>query len=41
MPVLLGPFVRCRFSATRLVLWLIFAGFSCTGEFVSFLDAFR
>ncbi|KAM7389558.1 hypothetical protein PAMP_023525 [Pampus punctatissimus] len=34
MPLLLGPFVRCRFSATHLVLWLIFAGFTCT-EFES------
>uniref|UniRef100_A0A3B5ATY6 Netrin receptor UNC5 n=1 Tax=Stegastes partitus TaxID=144197 RepID=A0A3B5ATY6_9TELE len=31
MPLLLGPFVRCRFSATLLVLWLAFAGFTCTG----------
>ncbi|XP_054872814.1 netrin receptor UNC5A isoform X3 [Amphiprion ocellaris] len=30
MPSLLGPFVRCRFSATFLVLWLAFAGFTCT-----------
>eukprot|EP00064_Thunnus_orientalis_P000118 superscaffoldBa00000006_g118 len=30
MPLLLGPFVRCRSSATLLVLWLIFAGFTCT-----------
>ncbi|XP_022051665.1 netrin receptor UNC5A isoform X3 [Acanthochromis polyacanthus] len=30
MPSLLGPFVRCRFSATLLVLWLAFAGFTCT-----------
>ncbi|XP_032383952.1 netrin receptor UNC5A isoform X4 [Etheostoma spectabile] len=32
MPSLLGPFVRCRFSATLLVLWLGFAVFSCTGS---------
>ncbi|CAJ1058127.1 netrin receptor UNC5A isoform X5 [Xyrichtys novacula] len=32
MPLLLGPFVRCRFSATLLVLWLVFAGFTCTGS---------
>ncbi|XP_074529856.1 netrin receptor UNC5A isoform X3 [Halichoeres trimaculatus] len=32
MPLLLGPFVRCRFSATLLVLWLVLAGFTCTGS---------
>ncbi|XP_033948903.1 netrin receptor UNC5A isoform X4 [Pseudochaenichthys georgianus] len=32
MPLLLGPFVRCRFSATLRVLWLVFAGFTCTGS---------
>ncbi|XP_044062210.1 netrin receptor UNC5A isoform X1 [Siniperca chuatsi] len=32
MPLLLGPFVRCRLSATLLVLWLVFAGFTCTGS---------
>ncbi|XP_071314066.1 netrin receptor UNC5A isoform X3 [Trachinotus anak] len=32
MPLLLGPFVRCRFSATLHVLWLVFAGFTCTGS---------
>ncbi|XP_028445299.1 netrin receptor UNC5A isoform X4 [Perca flavescens] len=32
MPLLLGPFVRCRFSATLLVLWLGFAVFTCTGS---------
>ncbi|XP_069553069.1 netrin receptor UNC5A isoform X3 [Brachyistius frenatus] len=31
MPLLLGPFVRCRFSATLLVPWLVFAGFTCAG----------
>ncbi|XP_069027175.1 netrin receptor UNC5A isoform X3 [Embiotoca jacksoni] len=29
MPLLLGPFVRCRFRATLLVPWLVFAGFTC------------
>ncbi|XP_075960018.1 netrin receptor UNC5A [Anarhichas minor] len=32
MPSLLGPFVRCGFSATLLVLGLVFAGFTCTGS---------
>nr|XP_020451153.1 netrin receptor UNC5A isoform X3 [Monopterus albus] len=32
MPLLLGPFVRCRLSSTVLVLWLVFAGFTCTGS---------
>ncbi|XP_063732002.1 netrin receptor UNC5A isoform X5 [Eleginops maclovinus] len=32
MPLLLGPFVRCRFSATLRVFWLVFAGFTCTGS---------
>lgn len=32
MPLLLGPFVRCRFSATLLLLWLMLAGFTCTGS---------
>ncbi|XP_031175432.1 netrin receptor UNC5A isoform X4 [Sander lucioperca] len=32
MPLLLGPFVRCRLSATLLVLWLGFAVFTCTGS---------
>ncbi|XP_034088474.1 netrin receptor UNC5A isoform X4 [Gymnodraco acuticeps] len=32
MPLLLGPFVRCRFSATLRVLWLVFAGCTCTGS---------
>nr|XP_046262765.1 netrin receptor UNC5A isoform X3 [Scatophagus argus] len=32
MSLLLGPFVRCGFSATLLVLWLVFAGFTCTGS---------
>uniref|UniRef100_UPI0037E8A007 netrin receptor UNC5A n=1 Tax=Semicossyphus pulcher TaxID=241346 RepID=UPI0037E8A007 len=32
MPLLLGPFVRCRFSSTLLVLWLVLAGFTCTGS---------
>ncbi|XP_038555926.1 netrin receptor UNC5A isoform X3 [Micropterus salmoides] len=32
MPLLRGPFVRCWFSATLLVLWLVFAGFTCTGS---------
>ncbi|XP_027140559.1 netrin receptor UNC5A isoform X3 [Larimichthys crocea] len=31
MPVLLGPFVRCRSSATLLVFCIVFAGFTCTG----------
>ncbi|TKS72534.1 Sterile alpha motif domain-containing protein 12 [Collichthys lucidus] len=30
MPVLLGPFVRCRSSATLLVFCIVFAGFTCT-----------
>ncbi|XP_037636506.1 netrin receptor UNC5A isoform X7 [Sebastes umbrosus] len=32
--LLLGPFVRCRFNAAALlvVLWLVFAGFTCTGS---------
>ncbi|XP_039975659.1 netrin receptor UNC5A isoform X4 [Xiphias gladius] len=30
MPLLLGSFVRCAFSATLLVLWLVLAGFTCT-----------
>ncbi|XP_047441025.1 netrin receptor UNC5A isoform X5 [Mugil cephalus] len=29
--LLLGPFVRCGFGVTFLVLWLVFAGFTCTG----------
>lgn len=33
MPSLLGPFVRCGFGATLLVLCLVLAGFTCTGEF--------
>ncbi|KAM8732586.1 netrin receptor UNC5A isoform 3-T3 [Acanthopagrus schlegelii] len=32
MPSLLGPFVRCGFGATLLVLCLILAGFTCTGS---------
>ncbi|XP_039975655.1 netrin receptor UNC5A isoform X1 [Xiphias gladius] len=32
MPLLLGSFVRCAFSATLLVLWLVLAGFTCTGS---------
>ncbi|XP_073342916.1 netrin receptor UNC5A isoform X3 [Pagrus major] len=32
MPSLLGPFVRCGFGATLLVLWLVLAGFTCTGS---------
>ncbi|XP_029918393.1 netrin receptor UNC5A isoform X1 [Myripristis murdjan] len=32
MPLLLGPFVRCRFSATLVMLWLVFAGFTCIGS---------
>ncbi|XP_054453666.1 netrin receptor UNC5A [Anoplopoma fimbria] len=32
MPSLLGPFVRCGFSAALLVLGLVFAGFTCTGS---------
>lgn len=32
MPSLLGPFVRCSVGAMLLVLWLIFAGVTCTGE---------
>ncbi|CAK6956463.1 netrin receptor UNC5A isoform X4 [Scomber scombrus] len=32
MPLLQGPFVRCRFSATLLVLWFILTGFTCTGS---------
>lgn len=32
MPSLLGPFVRCGFGATLLVLCLVLAGFTCTGE---------
>lgn len=28
MPALLGPFVRCGFSAAPLVLWIVFAGFA-------------
>ncbi|XP_029368066.1 netrin receptor UNC5A [Echeneis naucrates] len=32
MPLLLGPFVRCRFSASLHVLWIVFAGFTCTGS---------
>ncbi|XP_006781691.1 netrin receptor UNC5A isoform X3 [Neolamprologus brichardi] len=31
MPLLLGPFVRCRLSATLLALWLVLSGFTCTG----------
>ncbi|XP_063347247.1 netrin receptor UNC5A isoform X3 [Pelmatolapia mariae] len=31
MPLLLGPFVRCRLSATLLALWLVLCGFTCTG----------
>ncbi|XP_072252080.1 netrin receptor UNC5A isoform X4 [Leuresthes tenuis] len=31
MPLVLGPFVRCRFSAALLGLWLVFAGFTCAG----------
>lgn len=34
MPALLGPFVRCGFSAPLFVLWLAFAGFTRTGEFL-------
>ncbi|XP_041846618.1 netrin receptor UNC5A isoform X4 [Melanotaenia boesemani] len=30
MPSLLGPFVRCRFRAALLVLWLVIADFTCT-----------
>lgn len=30
MPSLLGPFVRCRFRAALLVLWLVVADFTCT-----------
>ncbi|XP_067373587.1 netrin receptor UNC5A isoform X7 [Channa argus] len=32
MPSLLGPFVRRRYRATVLVLWLVSAGFICTGS---------
>ncbi|XP_070818478.1 netrin receptor UNC5A isoform X3 [Chaetodon trifascialis] len=32
MPLLRGPFVRRRHSATLLVLWLVFAGFTCAGS---------
>ncbi|XP_058505801.1 netrin receptor UNC5A isoform X3 [Solea solea] len=32
MPLLPGPFVRRRFSAALLVLWLMFAGFTCSGS---------
>ncbi|XP_036932174.1 netrin receptor UNC5A isoform X5 [Acanthopagrus latus] len=32
MPSLLGPFVRCGFGATLLVLCLVLAGFTCTGS---------
>ncbi|XP_076594704.1 netrin receptor UNC5A isoform X3 [Chaetodon auriga] len=32
MPLLRGPFVRRRLSATLLVLWLVFAGFTCAGS---------
>ncbi|XP_054647894.1 netrin receptor UNC5A isoform X4 [Dunckerocampus dactyliophorus] len=32
MPLLLGPFVRCRLGETLLVLWLSFAGVTCTGS---------
>ncbi|XP_072252081.1 netrin receptor UNC5A isoform X5 [Leuresthes tenuis] len=32
MPLVLGPFVRCRFSAALLGLWLVFAGFTCAGS---------
>lgn len=41
MPALLGPFVRCRFSATLLVLWLVFAGFTRTGELQFLVLCFR
>lgn len=34
--LLLGPFVHCGFSATFLVLWLVFAGFTCAdGELLN------
>ncbi|KAG7518287.1 netrin receptor UNC5A isoform X4 [Solea senegalensis] len=32
MPLLPGPFVRRRFSAALLALWLMFAGFTCSGS---------
>ncbi|XP_035505578.1 netrin receptor UNC5A isoform X3 [Scophthalmus maximus] len=32
MPLRVGPFVRCRLGATLLALWLVFAGFTCTGS---------
>ncbi|KAM3612657.1 uncharacterized protein V6R79_012221 [Siganus canaliculatus] len=32
MPLLRGPFVRWRFSATHLALWLVFAALTCTGS---------
>ncbi|KAM4554794.1 netrin receptor UNC5A isoform 4-T4 [Odontesthes bonariensis] len=31
MPLVVGPFVRCRFSAALLGLWLVCAGFTCAG----------
>ncbi|XP_075337238.1 netrin receptor UNC5A isoform X5 [Odontesthes bonariensis] len=32
MPLVVGPFVRCRFSAALLGLWLVCAGFTCAGS---------
>ncbi|XP_061542290.1 netrin receptor UNC5A [Phycodurus eques] len=32
MPLLVDPFVRCRLGAKLLVLWLSFAGVTCTGS---------
>ncbi|XP_077388875.1 netrin receptor UNC5A isoform X7 [Festucalex cinctus] len=32
MPLLVGPFVRCGLDANLLVLWLSFAGVTCTGS---------